>query len=83
MTNPNICCWTMFAIIIIGFVVSGMSAVLFGVEPVPPMFVVGAIICFGGIAFGVIMVRCPWCKRQLNLRGHWTEYCQHCGQKIE
>lgn len=46
MKNPNICRWTMFAIIIIGFVVSGMSAVLFGVEPVPPMFVVGAIIFF-------------------------------------
>jgi len=83
MKNPNTCRWIMFAIIIIGFVISGISALLWGVEPIPPMFIAGAIMAFGGIAFGIITVRCPACKSRLNLRGLPTAYCPHCGAKIE
>lgn len=72
----------MDAIIFIGIFFSGISILLEGVEPIPPMFIVGAIISFGGIIFGTITVRCPWCKSKLNLRGLGTEYCPHCGEKI-
>jgi hypothetical protein len=73
----------MYAIIIIGFIVSGVSGLISGIEPIPPMFIVGAIMSFGGIILGIITVRCPSCKSMLNLRGLGTDYCPHCGEKIE
>lgn len=83
MTNPNTCRWIMYAIIFIGFIILGISSLLTGVKPIPLMFIVGAIISFGGIIFGIITVRCPSCKSKLNLRGFSNEYCPYCGEKIE
>jgi hypothetical protein len=82
MKNPNTCRLIMHVIVFIGIVVSGISGLISDVEPILPMFIIGAIISFGGIIWGIIKVRCP-SKSKLNLRGLGTDYCPHCGEKIE
>lgn len=84
MQNPNICRYIMYALIIIGLLIAGFAGVVFGVEPVHPLFVIGSLISLGALIFGIIFVRCPFCHRQLHLRGiSPDEYCPHCGEKIE
>ncbi|MDD7390925.1 MAG: hypothetical protein PUG60_15000 [Lachnospiraceae bacterium] len=84
MKNPNICRYIMFILIIIGLLIAGISGVIWGIEPVSPLFVAGALISIGALIFGIISVRCPSCHRQLHLKGiQPDEYCPHCGEKIE
>ena len=84
MINPNICRYIMFALIIIGLMSAGISGVLYGVEPMHPLFVIGVIIAFGSLLFGFITVRCPFCHSQLHLKGiQPDEYCPYCGEKIK
>lgn len=83
MKNPNICRYIMYGLILSGMAISGVSACVYGVDPIPLVFIIGAIIAFAGIAFGFAFVRCPHCGRQLNFKGFKTEYCPHCGEKIE
>lgn len=84
MRNPNTCRYIMFALVIIGLMIIGISGVLYGVDPIHPLFVVGSLISLGAIIFGIVSVRCPFCHRQLHLNGiQPDEYCPHCGEKIE
>lgn len=84
MKNPNICRYIMFILVIIGFIIAGISGVIFGVENVHPLFAIGVFISLGALTFGIISVRCPFCHRQLHLKGiQPDEYCPYCGEKIE
>lgn len=83
MKNPNICRRIMFCMIIGGIVLAGIAGIIWGVEPVHPLFIVGVVIAFGGIIYGMITVRCPFCHRMLHLKGlNSDEYCPYCGEKI-
>lgn len=74
----------MFILIIIGFVLAGISGIIFGVQPVHPLFIVGVIIALGSIVFGIITIRCPFCHRQLHLKGIIPdEFCPFCGEKLK
>lgn len=84
MKNPNKCRYIMFILIIIGFVLAGISGIIFGVQPVHPLFIVGVIIALGSIVFGIITIRCPFCHRQLHLKGIIPdEFCPFCGEKLK
>ncbi len=84
MKNPNICRYIMYVLITIGWLIAGISGAVFGVEPVHPLFVMGLLISLGALIFGIVFVRCPFCHRQLHLKGILPdEYCPHCGEKIE
>ena len=84
MKNPNICRYIMYVLIIIGLLIAGIAGVVFGVEPVHPLFMIGSLISLGALIFGIIFVRCPFCHRQLHLKGIQPDkYCPHCGEKIE
>ena len=84
MKNPNICRYIMYVLVIIGLLIAGTSGVVFGVESIHPLFVIGLLISLGALIFGIVSVRCPFCHRQLHLKGiQPDEYCPHCGEKIE
>ena len=84
MKNPNRNSLVMFALIIGGLLIAGISGVIYGVEPIPPLFIVGAVIAFGGITFGVATVRCPYCHKLLHLKGLTRDsHCPNCGKKLE
>ena len=84
MKNPNICRYIMYVLVIIGLLIAGTSGIVFGVEPIHPLFVIGSLISLGALIFGIVSVRCPFCHRQLHLKGiQPDEYCPHCGEKIE
>ena len=74
----------MYVLVIIGLLIAGTSGVVFGVESIHPLFVIGSLISLGALIFGIVSVRCPFCHRQLHLKGiQPDEYCPHCGEKIE
>ena len=74
----------MYVLVIIGLLIAGTSGIVFGVEPIHPLFVIGSLISLGALIFGIVSVRCPFCHRQLHLKGiQPDEYCPHCGEKIE
>ena len=84
MKNPNKCRYTMFALIVVGIILAGISAIIFGVQPIHPLFIVGVLIAFCSIVFGIITIRCPFCRKQLHLRGIIPdEYCPFCGEKLK
>lgn len=84
MKNPNICRYIMYVLVIIGLLIAGTSGVVFGVESIHQLFVIGSLISLGALIFGIVSVRCPFCHRQLHLKGiQPDEYCPHCGEKIE
>lgn len=83
MKNINVYKRITFCSIIGGIVLAGLAGLIWGVEPLHPVFIVGGIIAFGGIVFGIITVRCPFCHRQLDLRGWSVErFCPYCGEKF-
>ncbi|MGM9631215.1 hypothetical protein [Butyricicoccus sp.] len=82
MKHPNRCRWIMKAIIVAGIALAGLSGIVSGVEPIHPMFVLGAVLALGGVVFGVITVRCPFCGHSLDMHGFRTDYCPHCGEKL-
>lgn len=84
MKNPNICREIMFCIIIAGLIVASASGMIWGVEPLHPFFILGGIISFSGIIFGMITVRCPVCGRGLRLNGlEKDKFCPYCGAEIK
>lgn len=83
MKHPNRCRWVMMATIIAGIALAGLSGIVSGAEPIHPMFVLGAVLALGGVVFGVITVRCPFCGHSLDLHGFGTEYCSYCGEKLD
>lgn len=84
MKNPNICRYIMFGAIIVGIIIAGISTIIFGVESIHPLFVTGAVIAFGAIIWGTVAVRCPFCHRQLHLKGIIPdEFCPYCGSKFD
>lgn len=84
MKNPNICRYIMYVSITIGWLIAGIAGAIFGVEPVHPLFVMGLLISLGALIFGIVFVRCPFCHRQLHLKGIQPDaYCPHCGEKIK
>lgn len=73
----------MLCIAAAGVMLSGVSGIIQGVEPLRPLFILGGIIAFAGIIYGVIAVRCPFCHRSLPLKGIGTEkFCPRCGKRI-
>ena len=78
MKNPNHARVLMYTIILCGLLVAGISALVQGIEPLKPMFYLGAGLAFGGIALGVLKVRCPHCGHGLPLRGGSLSFCPHC-----
>lgn len=83
MKSPNTARIIMLLIIMAGLLTAGCSAVLYGAEPIHPLFILGAVLSFGGICFGIIAVRCPFCRRRLPLKGiGGKEYCPHCGERL-
>lgn len=83
MKNPNKCRIIMFLIIMFGICVAGITGIIYGVEPMYPLFVIGIIISVGGLVFDICTVRCPHCKCQLNSHlFSYSEFCPHCGEKI-
>ena len=81
--NPNICRYIMLAFMTIGLVIAGISGIVYDVEPIHPLFVIGAVISFGSIIFGIITIRCPYCHKQLHLDGIMpNKFCPYCGKKI-
>lgn len=49
MKNPNICRYIMYVLIIIGLLIAGIAGVVFGVEPVHPLFMIGSLISLGAL----------------------------------
>lgn len=83
MKNPNVSRKIMFFIMVGGIVLAGISGVIWGVEPVHPGFVLGAVIAFGGLIYGIIKVRCPFCGGKLRMVGLKNdEFCPNCGRKF-
>ena len=56
MRNPNTCRYIMFALVIIGLMIVGISGVLYGVDPIHQLFVVGSLISIGTIIFGKVLI---------------------------
>ncbi|MGN0155042.1 MAG: hypothetical protein ACI4A3_11380 [Lachnospiraceae bacterium] len=84
MKSPNKCRYIMLILIDVGFVLAGISGIIFGVEPLHPLFIIGAVIAFGSIVFGIVTIRCPFCHRQLHLIGIMPdEFCPFCGEKLK
>ena len=84
MKDPNKCRYIMFVLIIGGLVLAGISVMIFGVQPIHLLFIVGVLIAFGSIVFGIITIRCPFCHRQLHLKGIIPdEFCPFCGRKLK
>ncbi|MGN1158647.1 MAG: hypothetical protein ACI4SE_00455 [Lachnospiraceae bacterium] len=84
MKNPNKCRYIMFILIVVGLILAGISGIIFGVQPIHPLFIVGPLIAFGSIVFGIITVRCPFCHRKLHLKGIIPdEFCPFCGKKLK
>ena len=84
MNNPNKCRYIMFNGIVVGLILAGISVIIFGVQPIHPLLIVGVLIAFGSIVFGIITIRCPFCHKQLHLRGIIPdEYCPFCGEKLK
>ena len=74
----------MYVLVIIGLLIARTSGIVFGVEPIHPLFVIGSLISLGALIFGIVSVRCPFCHRQLHLKGiQPDENCPYCGEKIE
>lgn len=83
MKNPNKCRYIMFIVVIIGLIIAGISAVVFGVDSIQPLLAIGVLVSFGGLIIGIVTIRCPFCNRLLHLKGIVPdEFCPHCGKKI-
>ena len=64
-------------------ILAGISGLIWGVDPIHPFFIIGVILAVGGLIYGIIAVRCPFCYKQLPLKGLGIdEFCPHCGKKI-
>lgn len=83
MKNPNLCRIISHLITILGLIIAMISSAVLGIEPLPILFYIGTTISFAGIIFGIITVRCPFCGKGLRLIGLRTDYCEHCGQKLD
>lgn len=84
MNKPNLCRYIMLASITIGLTIAAFSGIVYGVESIHPLFVIGSIIAFSSIIFGIITIRCPHCHKQLHLKGITPDkFCPHCGKKIQ
>lgn len=81
--SSNVKRLTMFAIIISGIVVSGVSIFLKNYYLCTITLVSGIIITVAGVIYGICFVRCPNCKKQLPLQGIWIDYCPKCGEKLD
>lgn len=55
----------------------------FGTDTVATLEGLGFTIAVGGIIFGKLKYKCPYCKSRLNLREENPEYCPKCGKKLK
>ena len=67
-------------IIMLGGIVVAILAII-GVDLIIAC-VIGGGISFGGIVFGCIKLRCPFCHAGIPIQGFFIEYCPMCGEKI-
>jgi hypothetical protein len=44
--------------------------------------IIALIFTLSGTVYGLINLKCPFCKGSLNIRGHDKPFCPHCGGKI-
>ena len=83
MKHPNRNRIISYLLMILGIAIAGISAIIRGVEPLHTMFYIGAALAVIGIIYGLVSVRCPYCKRLLHLRGIMPEkVCPYCGKTI-
>ena len=83
MKSPNICRIISDGIIILGIIIFSISLLAFGVEPIDPLSILAGTIPWGGYIYGLLTIRCPFCRRLLPWRTLWTSYCPHCGEDLE
>lgn len=83
MRKPNLCRIIMFAAEVLGIILAGIAGVVYGVEPVHPLFIMGAVVAVARLIFGWITVRCPYCRHSLDLHLSGAgDYCPYCGEKL-
>ncbi|RGF39312.1 hypothetical protein DWX65_13375 [Roseburia sp. AF20-18LB] len=83
MRNPNLCRYIMLIFIMLGLILSGISGLIFGIETLHPLFIIGILISFVSLIFGILSIRCPICHRQLHLTGITPDdFCPFCGEKL-
>ncbi|MGN1181396.1 MAG: hypothetical protein ACI4SR_00195 [Faecalibacillus sp.] len=84
MGNPNKCRYIMFLFEIMGLIIVGISAIVYGVETIHLLFLIGVFLILGSFVFGIVTVRCPFCHRQLRFIGIIPdEFCPYCGKRLE
>lgn len=66
-----------------GLTLAWISVIKQGVEPIKPLFIVGAVLMFGSIIFEMIFLRCPHCNKELSSIGRLGDYCPHCGGRLD
>lgn len=84
MRNPNHCRYIMLILIMLGLMLSGISGWISGVENLHPLFMIGVLISFAALIFGILTIRCPICHRQLHLKDIAPDdFCPFCGEKLK
>ncbi len=84
MRNPNHCRYIMHLLIMLGLMLSGISGLISGVETLHPLFIIGVLISFAALIFGILTIRCPICHRQLHLKDIMPDdFCPFCGEKLK
>lgn len=84
MKHPNQCRILMDIIVMLGLVIAGLPLLLPAARAVMYLCIaVGGVLAGCGLLFGFFAVRCPFCSCLLPLKGGKTEYCPHCGEKLE
>lgn len=84
MRNPNHCRYIMLILIMLGLMLSGISGWISGVETLHPPFMIGVLISFAALIFGILTIRCPICHRQLHLKDITPDdFCPFCGKKLK
>ncbi|MDO5388398.1 MAG: hypothetical protein Q4F63_04105 [Clostridia bacterium] len=84
MKDPNTHKRIMEAMVLVGAIITLFSSfALKEAEMGIVISVMGAVIVCAGIVYGIIKVRCPYCKKLLNIRSPYREeHCSHCGKKL-
>ncbi len=82
MKNPRFLRTIMYAMIIFGYIIVGVSGIVYGIEQIHPLFIAGIILTLIVVVFGAVLVRCPSSHKALLLKGQLGDYCPNCGEKI-
>ena len=72
--------WIMLMIGILLAVIGAMTAKVYKVNP---CLLIGALVIIGGIAYHLVMVKCPYCGHSLVGYRPMPEECPKCHKKFE